>query len=70
MIGKPSVRPCWRCGTFDGVLYRSSMTMYDTKAEPNSDDDPNRDHELCEKCWLDYEDHWQYMWDSYNSGRL
>lgn len=63
VIGKPAVRPCWHCGTFEGIVYRPSMTAYDFKGEPDSDEDPNRAHEMCEPCWSEYEAHWQAMWD-------
>jgi hypothetical protein len=66
-IGKPAVRPCWHCGTFERVLYWPAMTAYAFDGEVNSDEDPNRDHEMCVHCY--YSKYWQEKWDEYRSSQ-
>jgi hypothetical protein len=61
---------CECCQTTDDAKLRPSMTQYHFDGPWGSDADPNRQWMGCETCWLEYEEHWQAMWDEYRAGLL
>lgn len=58
---------CDRCGSTENVKTVGSMTAY---CETEENPDPNHPTPYCPECTQEYEDHWNEMWDEYNSGRL
>lgn len=60
-------RPCERCGAEYGVALESSRTAYEaTEGEP----DPNRPLALCRPCAKLHHEHWDEVWDHYQTSLL
>ena len=58
---------CDRCGKREGIRLVEAMTVY---SETEGNPDPNHPTPYCSECAQEYEEHWQAMWDEYNSGLL
>jgi hypothetical protein len=61
---------CQRCDSLDDVQEESSRTAYHWDGPMDSPDNPNRPVHLCRPCAKEHHEHWDAMWDEYNSGRL
>ena len=61
---------CERCGSWRGVQWENSRTMYHYEGRWGSREDPNRDVALCRPCAEEHHECWDSMWADYNSGRL